>query len=285
VFDLYLLIPYFLFLISNYLEPAMKLRLVFLILILAGCSANPYRKTNKSYKHQVKDYAKLLAKYPLQDSVDAEQFVGTTNLSMRRPNFVVIHHTAQNSCDQTLKTFTLPRTQVSAHYVICRDGTVFHMLNDLLRAHHAGISKWGNNSDLNSSSIGIEIDNNGFEPFTEAQINSLLDLLGRLKRTYSIPVANFVGHADVAPGRKVDPSRYFPWRQLADSGYGLWYDTINTKVPAAFNALQALRIIGYNTADSVAAIQSFKIHFVQNDSLYKITDADRKILADLVNKF
>jgi N-acetylmuramoyl-L-alanine amidase len=159
------------------------------------------------------------------------------------------------------------------------------MLNDLLRAHHAGISKWGNNSDLNSSSIGIEIDNNGSEPFSPAQINSLILLLGRLKKAYSIPTPNFIGHADVAPGRKVDPSRYFPWKQLADSGYGLWYDTTATKVPAGFNSIQALRIIGYNTKDSINAIQSFKIHFVPNDTINIITDADKKILADLANKY
>jgi len=264
----------------------MKVFRLLLIIVLAGCASNPYRQTNKVYKNKVKEYAKLLREYPLQDSALAStNFVGTTNLTMRRPNFVVIHHTAQNSCDQTLQTFTLPRTAVSAHYVICRDGNVFHMLNDLLRAHHAGVSKWGNNVDLNSSSIGIEIDNNGFEPFTEAQINSLLILLDRLKKTYSIPDANFIGHADVAPGRKVDPSRYFPWKQLADKGFGLWYDTTNVKIPVGFDAIRALRVIGYNIKDSVAAIQSFKIHFVQNDSLYRITDADKKILFDLSNKY
>jgi len=264
----------------------MKVFRFLLIIVLAGCASNPYRQTNKVYKNKVKEYAKLLREYPLQDSALAStNFVGTTNLTMRRPNFVVIHHTAQNSCDQTLQTFTLPRTAVSAHYVICRDGNVFHMLNDLLRAHHAGVSKWGNNVDLNSSSIGIEIDNNGFEPFTEAQINSLLILLDRLKKTYSIPDANFIGHADVAPGRKVDPSRYFPWKQLADKGFGLWYDTTNVKIPVGFDAIRALRVIGYNIKDSVAAIQSFKIHFVQNDSLYRITDADKKILFDLSNKY
>jgi len=264
----------------------MKVFRFLLIIVLAGCASNPYRQTNKVYKNKVKEYAKLLREYPLQDSaLPSTNFVGTTNLTMRRPNFVVIHHTAQNSCDQTLQTFTLPRTAVSAHYVICRDGNVFHMLNDLLRAHHAGVSKWGNNVDLNSSSIGIEIDNNGFEPFTEAQINSLLILLDRLKKTYSIPDANFIGHADVAPGRKVDPSRYFPWKQLADKGFGLWYDTTNVKIPVGFDAIRALRVIGYNIKDSVAAIQSFKIHFVQNDSLYRITDADKKILFDLSNKY
>jgi N-acetylmuramoyl-L-alanine amidase len=264
----------------------MKSYSLFLLLLIASCSPNPYRQTNKVYKKQVKEYAKLLSQYPLKDSVsNAPRFVGTTNLTLRRPNFVVIHHTAQNTCDQTLRTFTLPRTAVSSHYVICRDGIVYHMLNDLLRAHHAGVSKWGNNSDLNSSSIGIEIDNNGTEPFTESQINSLLLLLGQLKRAYNIPAPNFIGHADVAPGRKVDPSRQFPWRQLADSGYGLWYDTTAVKVPAGFNPIQALRVIGYNTKDSITAIQSFKIHFVPNDTINIITEADKKILADLVNKY
>jgi N-acetylmuramoyl-L-alanine amidase len=192
---------------------------------------------------------------------------------------------AQNSCDQTLKTFTLPRTQVSSHYVVCKDGTVHHMLNDLLRAHHAGVSKWGNATDINSSSIGIEIDNNGFETFTDAQINSVIDLLGRLKRAYSIPVTNFVGHADVAPGRKVDPNRNFPWQKLAENGYGLWYDTAGVIVPEKFNEMQALRIIGYDIKNPGNAIQSFKIHFVPADTTKIINDADKKILFYLEKKY
>jgi N-acetylmuramoyl-L-alanine amidase len=258
------------------------------ILLIHSCSRNPYATTNKVYKKQAKKYAKLLREYPVDDSAGlnyASPWVGTTNFSMRRPNFVIIHHTAQNSCDQTLKTFTLTRTLVSAHYVVCRDGTVHHMLNDLLRAHHAGVSKWGNATDVNSSSIGIEIDNNGFEPFTDAQVNSVMELLGRLKRTYSIPVTNFIGHADIAPGRKVDPSRYFPWQRLAENGYGLWYDTTNVIVPENFNSLQALRIVGYNIKDSVAAIQSFKIHFTPMDSTQTINEADKKILVDLEKKY
>src|ERR1700741_4370261 len=152
-----------------------------LLVFIIACSQSKYATTNKSYKKQVKEFASVLKEYPLKDSVGlnyATDFVGTTNLSMRRPNYVIIHHTAQNSCEQTLQTFTLPRTQVSSHYVICKDGTVYHMLNDLLRGHHAGVSKWGNTTDLNSSSIGIELDNNGFEHFSDAQINSIIELLG-----------------------------------------------------------------------------------------------------------
>lgn len=259
-----------------------------LLFIVLGCASNAYKATNKTYKKQVREYAKLLREYPVSDSAGlnyAPGFVGTTNFSMRRPNFVVIHHTAQNSCEQTLKTFTLPRTQVSAHYVICKDGTVHHMLNDLLRAHHAGVSKWGNNIDINSSSIGIEIDNNGFEAFTPEQINSLMTLLDRLKKAYNIPTANFIGHADIAPGRKVDPNRNFPWQQLAEKGFGWWYDTTGVQIPIDFNAMQALRIIGYNIQKPDAAINSFKLHFIPTDSSNVIADPEKKILLSLQHKY
>src|SRR6188472_2170536 len=205
------------------------------IIFLTACVHNKYASTNRSYKKQVKNYAKLLREYPVKDSAGlqyADSWVGTTNFSMRRPNFVVIHHTAQNSCDSTLRTFTLPRTEVSAHYVICRDGQVHHMLSDYLRAHHAGAGRWGAVTDMNSCSIGIELDNDGKEPFPDAQMASLLSLLGQLKARYNIPAANFIGHADFAPTRKKDPSVLFPWKMLAQKGYGLWYEQPRDSVSA-----------------------------------------------------
>ncbi len=258
-----------------------------LIAVTCSCSNNKYATTNRSYKKQAKAFANELKKQPADiDSTNAAAvWAGTTNFGMRKPNFVIIHHTAQNSCEQTLTTFTLPRTQVSAHYVICKDGTVQHMLNDYLRAWHAGNGKWGNLTDVNSASVGIELDNNGFEPFTEAQINNLLVVLKALKENYNIPAANFIGHADIAPTRKVDPNRFFPWQQLAANGFGNWYDTANVKPPENFNALQALRIIGYDTKDSIAAIKAFKLHFVQQDSVAIINDADKKIIYELSKKY
>jgi N-acetylmuramoyl-L-alanine amidase len=257
-----------------------------LITIGTLLSCGKYAATNKVYKKQVKQYAKILREYPIKDSVSGSpQFVGTTNMSMRKPNFVIIHHTAQNSCEQTLTTFTLPRTQVSAHYVICKDGTVFHMLNDYLRAHHAGAARWGNNTDLNSSSIGIELDNNGFENFTEAQINGLTQLLKRLKNTFSIPTANFIGHGDIAPTRKNDPNWRFPWQQLSQSGFGLWYDdTSKINVPVNFNFMQALRIVGYDIRDSSAAVLAFRRHFMQDTTQSQLTDGTNKILYSLYKK-
>jgi N-acetylmuramoyl-L-alanine amidase len=241
------------------------------------------------YKRQAKQLAKSLWPLPqklyLDSAIMPVYAVGTTNFDLRKPNFVIIHHTAQNSCEQTLKTFTLQRTKVSAHYVICKDGTIHHMLNDYLRAWQAGVSRWGNFTDINSSSIGIELDNNGSEPFAEPQIVSLIKLLDTLKSKYSIPTANFIGHADVAPGRKVDPNAYFPWQRLAQRGFGLWYDTTAVVVPEYFNAQQALRIIGYNVKDTVAAIHSFKLHFVQQDTTRTLTDDDKKILYDLERQY
>lgn len=266
----------------------MKQLLFFAMIIILSnaCSTGKYADTNKMYKKQAKAFANEIKKQPEDiDSTKTAVWVGTTNFGMRKPNFVIIHHTAQNGCDSTLRTFTLPRTQVSAHYVICKDGTVQHMLHDYLRAWHAGAGRWGNVTDINSSSIGIELDNNGFEPFTQVQINNLLVVLKVLKKNYGIPTANFIGHADIAPSRKVDPNRFFPWQQLAKNGFGFWYDTVNVKPPENFNAIQALRIIGYDTRDSIAAIKAFKLHFVQQDSAAVLYDRDRKIIYDLYKKY
>jgi len=252
-----------------------------------SCHHSPYAATNRVYKKQAKRFAKTIRRAPVQDSLATGNWVGTTNFGLRKPNFVIIHHTAQNSCEETLKTFTTAKSQVSAHYVICKDGTIHHLLNDYLRAWHGGVAKWGNDTDINSSSIGIEIDNNGFEPFTDQQINSLLTLLGALKKRYSIPTANFIGHQDIAPGRKVDPNVYFPWKHLADNGYGFWWtDTTNVVVPSDFNSLQALRIIGYNIKDSAAVIQTFKRKYEQiEDTSSVLNDADKKIIYSLYRKF
>jgi N-acetylmuramoyl-L-alanine amidase len=256
------------------------------LLLALGCSRNPYKASNKKYKKRARTLAELVRQYPLHDSIsNTPSWSGTTNFDMRRPNFVIIHHTAQNSCEQTLNTFTTERTQVSAHYVICKDGTVHHMLNDYLRAWQAGVSKWGNNTDINSSSIGIELDNDGFEYFTTPQINSLLELLGRLKRAFNVPSPYFIGHGDIAPGRKVDPNWRFPWKQLADQGFGYWFaDTTNIVVPENFDHLQALRIIGYDMKDTAAAIASFKRHWMQ-DTTVGLNAGQYKILYQVSRQY
>jgi N-acetyl-anhydromuramyl-L-alanine amidase AmpD len=279
---------------------SLKITFLFALIGFSSCASDSYRKINNQHKKQVKEVTATLQEIPKTKSQSkpdtlsiSDEWIGTTNFSIRRPNYVIIHHTAQNSLAQTIKTFTLTRTQVSSHYVIGRDGEVVQMLNDYLRSWHAGRGRWGNDTDLNSASIGIELDNNGFEPFTEKQIESLLLVLKRLKAKYSIPAANFIGHSDIAPGRKVDPSPYFPWQRLANEGYGLWYDEVlNTPdflkvgpLSKNFNSIDALRIIGYDVSDSSAAIQSFKVHFIQRDIESPMSDMDRLILYNLYKKY
>lgn len=260
-----------------------------LTILTVGCFRNPYKATNKMHSHQI-DSLTDIAELPnnggiFSDSVkQAPYWVGTTNFGLRKPNFVIIHHTAQNACEETLKTFITPRTAVSAHYVICKDGTIHQMLNDYMRAQHAGISKWGNLIDINSSSIGIELDNNGFEPFDSLQINSLLVLLNRLKQKYTIPTANFIGHGDIAPTRKNDPNFRFPWNTLSKAGFGLWYDENLTPAKPDFNPYIALRIIGYDLKDTTAAIRSFKRHFLQ-DTTKRLNALDTLVLSNLERKY
>ena len=257
------------------------------VVFVFACNTFPYKETNSYYKQKSKQLLKELKAKPFDvidslNGINAPQWVGTTNFDLRKPNFVIIHHTAQNSCEQTLKTFTLERTKVSAHYVICKDGTVHHMLNDYFRAWHGGIAKWGNNTDINSNSIGIEIDNNGFESFEPQQINSLLNLLAILKNKYKIPTSNFIGHADIAPTRKNDPNINFPWSLLAQQGYGIWYNpNMNYTLQNSISIPYALALIGYDVKDTTAAILAFKRHFRQ-DSTAIITDDDRSVMAQII---
>ncbi|WP_257658555.1 N-acetylmuramoyl-L-alanine amidase [Parapedobacter lycopersici] len=275
-------------------------------LVLAGCSTNRYAKTNKQYTEQVKALAAEI-RQPLPPPLPAptatydslmdtvvfsprtaqreQPWVGTINFNLRKPNYVVIHHTAQDSLEQTLHTFTVPHTQVSAHYVIGRDGEVYQLLNDYLRGWHAGAGKWGNVTDLNSVSLGIELDNNGSEPFPDAQIYSLLQLLEKLKTTYRIPAVNFLAHGDIAPTRKNDPSVLFPWEKLAERGFGLWPDEHLEEPPANFNPRDALRIIGYDISDLNAAIVAFKRRYIQQDLSPELTPHDLQVLYNLYLKY
>lgn len=260
------------------------------LFVFTACSANKYAATNKIYKEQAKTFGNTLKALPPAEQqiplipADSQVFIGSVNFGIRKPNFIILHHTAQKSTDQTIRTFILKSTGTSAHYVIGRDGQVVQMVNDYLRANHAGVAKWGNETDLNSCSLGIEIDNNGNEPYADVQIKSLLSLLTVLSKKYNIPKANIIGHADIAPKRKIDPN-LFPWKKLADQGFGLWYDQVLQIPPPEFDTALALRIIGYDISNMPAAIIAFKRHFVQTDITPVLTQADRMILFNLYKKY
>ena len=206
------------------------------------------------------------------------------NFNERRPNYVIMHHTTHDDAERSLATLTDPVREVSAHYLVGRDGTIYYLVDELARAWHAGDSYWGGTRDLNSSSIGIELDNNGEEPFTEPQIASLLKLLADLKVRYKIPAANFLGHGDIAPGRKNDPGANFPWRLLAQHGFGLWCDPPYPAVAESADTALLLTALGYDTRDLDAAVAAFKRHYLPDDPSEVMSAEQQALLYCLVAK-
>ncbi|MCP5369275.1 MAG: N-acetylmuramoyl-L-alanine amidase [Rickettsiaceae bacterium] len=137
--------------------------------------------------------------------------------------YVILHYT-ELTFEQALAQLTnsLSDYRVSAHFLIKKDGEIFQLVSEQNTAWHAGISYWRGEEQLNHSSIGIEIDNLGKEEFTTEQLTSCLNLCAYLQSKYSIATDNFLGHSDIAPDRKIDPGFYFPWKLLAQNGFGLW---------------------------------------------------------------
>ncbi|MEI8295603.1 MAG: N-acetylmuramoyl-L-alanine amidase [Alphaproteobacteria bacterium] len=132
----------------------------------------------------------------------------------RAIDMIVIHYTEMESAAAALARLCDPVTEVSAHYLIDEGGQITQMVADEHCAWHAGESFWEGQTSLNHNSIGIELDNKGNEPFTEAQMQSLEHLLAALIARHRIPPQRIVGHSDIAPGRKVDPGPFFDWGRL-----------------------------------------------------------------------
>jgi N-acetylmuramoyl-L-alanine amidase len=138
----------------------------------------------------------------------------------------VVHYTGMKSRDEALQRLCDPAAQVSAHYLIDQEGTVFRLVPEEQRAWHAGVSYWRGVRDINSASIGIELCNPGhdwgYRAFPPAQLAALDALLGGIFARHALLPEALVGHSDIAPSRKIDPGELFPWRDFATRGFGLW---------------------------------------------------------------
>jgi N-acetylmuramoyl-L-alanine amidase len=188
-------------------------------------------------------------------------------------DMLVLHYTGMRSAEEALERLCDPASQVSAHYVVDEDGTVWRLVPEERRAWHAGASSWRGVGDVNGASVGIELVNPGHEfgyrPFPEAQIVALETLARGILARHAIPARNVVGHADVAPLRKEDPGELFPWRRLARAGIGLWPEAVPEHVPADIAGLQRLlAAIGYAVpqsgaadAETIAVLTAFQRHF------------------------
>ena len=187
----------------------------------------------------------------------------TASISM-----VVLHYTEMKPVESALERMCDPAAQVSAHYCITEEGRVIRLVPEHARAWHAGASFWRGIPDVNSASIGIELDhpghaseNGGYRGFAEAQIDALIPLLARIVKQYDIPRANVVGHSDVAPARKIDPGELFPWERLAQ--YKLCLPRPQSL--AAGNPFHnlgafylALERFGYDITDQTKAVEAFE---------------------------
>jgi N-acetylmuramoyl-L-alanine amidase len=146
-------------------------------------------------------------------------------------DMLVIHYTGMESDAKALDWMCDPASQVSAHYFIDEAGAVCRLVAENRRAWHAGVSAWRGATDINSRSIGIELGNPGHEfgyrEFPPAQIDALIELAQGIVARHPIPPRNVVGHADIAPARKLDPGELFPWQRLAEAGIGLWPDAVS----------------------------------------------------------
>ncbi|MFK0380271.1 N-acetylmuramoyl-L-alanine amidase [Pandoraea sp. NPDC090278] len=217
-----------------------------------------------------------------------------------RIHTLVLHYTA-TSLAHALDILTDPARGVSAHYLVPDaagpDGRflVFALVPEARLAHHAGVSYWLGERLVNGTSIGIEIVNLGYgdgydkgeddlplmkrdwHPYLAEQIAVVGRLAADIVARHGIAPTHVVGHADVAPGRKVDPGPYFPWRRLyEDYGVGAWPDEAtveyyrhNAPYHDDIGELQAkLLAYGYDAPQSgeldartVSVISSFQMHF------------------------
>ena len=200
-----------------------------------------------------------------------------------RPRLVVLHYTAMKDAAGAIRHLCNPQAEVSAHYVIARDGTVSQLVDEELRAWHAGAGGWGGCDDINSRSIGIELDNDGFSPFAAPLMAALEGLLRGILLRWDIVPAGVIGHSDMAPGRKIDPGTRFDWQRLARQGLSVWPKAGTAPVDQARFLRDAARF-GYDASDPELCFATFRRRFrpgVTGD----LQGRDCAIVGDLAARF
>lgn len=197
------------------------------------------------------------------------------------PELVVVHYTQMRSPAAALERLSAPEAQVSAHYLIGADGTLWQLVDEESRAWHAGAGSWRGRDDVNSRSIGIELDNDGASPFPHPQIAALEGLLRSVLQRWAIPPAGVIAHSDMAPGRKRDPGPRFDWRGLARAGLSVWPDPGGDPARPLADSLDA---IGYPPVAPALRLAAFRLRFRPGHAGPEDT-TDRARAADLAARF
>ena len=270
-----------------------SLATLLLALLLAGCATEKGIIDKGAYELDTRHQAQ--AAYP-------------------RIKVLVIHYTADDF-DSSLATLT--DKNVSSHYLIpakppAPDGKprIWQLVPESELAWHAGISFWRGTNRINDTSVGIELENRGwqktsgvkhFTPFEPAQIAALVPLAKDIIARYNIRPENVVAHSDIAPQRKDDPGPLFPWRELAQQGIGAWPDAQRVNFYLAGRAphtpvdtaslLELLARYGYDVKPDMTpreqrrVIMAFQMHF--RPTLYNgEADAETQAIAEaLLEKY
>lgn len=200
-----------------------------------------------------------------------------------KPSLIILHYTGMPSAAKAIDWLSRAESGVSCHYVVDEEGRVTQLVPESLRAWHAGASYWRGETDLNSHSVGIEIQNpghqHGYPDFPEAQMRGVIALAKDIMRRHPISVDGVLAHSDVAPGRKIDPGEKFNWALLAKEGLGIWVRPsparsddpglgIGDRGPRVVSAQEHLASYGYNVKPSGVldetmekVLKAFQSHF------------------------
>jgi N-acetylmuramoyl-L-alanine amidase len=250
--------------------------------------------------------------------IDYNKYRSTKSFNTRI-RFLIFHYTAGNF-SSSVNTLTGPN--VSAHYLVpditdpsyLKAGytrqEVFNLVDETKRAWHAGVSAWGDRSNLNDTSIGVEIVNLAtfsqgvfnFPPYQPEQIAAIEELaLNILERYPDISPTQVLGHSDIAVGRKSDPGPKFPWHALYLKGVGAWFDDVTretylqqyneTGIPARSDLLKLFKTYGYDVSGASTEqgfthlVRAFQLHF-RPETYDGVMDAQTAAnLAALVHKY
>lgn len=181
--------------------------------------------------------------------------------------YLILHYTGSPSADEARRLLKGGRVghDVSAHYLVDEAGVITRLVDEDKRAWHAGKSYWEGEEDMNSASIGIEIQNPGHEfgyvPFTDAQIKAVALLCKDIMTRHGIPPENVLAHSDIAPARKEDPGELFPWEELAKQGIGIW-PQVTAADTGAGDLAPLLAQYGYDArVDAKTLTAAFQRHF------------------------
>jgi N-acetylmuramoyl-L-alanine amidase len=205
-------------------------------------------------------------------------------LDGKTPKLLILHYTGMSSAKKACDWLCDERSEVSSHYLIEENGRIVQMVDEAARAWHAGVSSWHGELDVNSASIGIEIQNpghsGGYPEFPKIQMQAVAELCLDIIDRHSILPQNVLAHSDVAPGRKIDPGEKFDWAYLASRGVGQWVEPepltggsflqLGDEGDPVFALQSMLRLYGYGLevtgvfdARTKTVVEAFQRHFRQ----------------------